>query len=120
MRVEYSTDYRNDYAICEQIIGFDGKHNYLLYIAYPGKIYTYGMIKGIKTAVVGISDLGYNLTVCLKYYPGTESINKFPEVITGVSVLRLYMQPEYNLITIESISGTYHIKASDIRDMTIR
>ena len=120
MRVEYSTDYRNDYAICEQIIGFDGKHNYLLYIAYPGKIYTYGKIAGLKSAVIGIPDLGYNLTVCLKYYAGTESANNLPEVITGVSVLRLFLQPEYDLVTIEAIGGTYHIKASDIRDMTVK
>lgn len=120
MRIEYSTDYKNSYLVCEQVIGFDGRKSNVIYLAYPGKIYTYGMIKDIKSAVIGVPDLGYNLTVCLKYYAGTESANNLPEVITGVSVLRLFLQPEYDLVTIEAINNTYHIKASDIRDMTVR
>lgn len=121
MRVEYSTDNRNNnYLICERIIGFDGRDNYLNYIAYPGKIYQYGKIKDITSATIGIPDLGYNLSVQLKYYNETVSAKRIPEIITGVSVIRLFLQPEYDLVIIEAIGGTYHIKASDIRDLTVR
>ncbi len=121
MRVEYSSDNRNNsYLVCEQIIGFDGRNNYLNYVAYPGKIYQYGKVKGITSATIGIPDLGYNLSVQLKYYPGTASANRCPEMITGVSVVRIFLQPEYDLVIIEAIGGTYHIKASDIRNLTVR
>lgn len=119
MRIEYGNNSDDKIRTISAlgITAFDSESKYLNYLTYSDK-YKYGKIADIRTAKIG-SCLNYNLKVTLKYVKGSYAEKYFPEEITGVSIVNIYLAPEFNLVIIECFETTYKVTASEIYDMVI-